>query len=196
MPSRGERTAPQFDNTKARELGRFFKELELLFDARPGLTEQEKKDHVIRYLTMEDADIWVTVSEYDDGMKTFDDFKTAVLKLYPSASNLYRHSMNDLDLLIGNRLRLRIYSTVDLAEYMCAFQSIAHALVQSSISGESDVQCTYIRGFQPQLWMQVINHLQITNPNLAALPPYPINDVYNAATWYLTANCYDFKVYI
>ena len=78
MPSHGERMAPQFDNTKVRELGRFFKELELLFDACPGLTDQEKKDHVIHYLTMEDADIWVTVSKYDDVMKTFNNFKTAI----------------------------------------------------------------------------------------------------------------------
>ncbi|KAF8165796.1 hypothetical protein B0H34DRAFT_794142 [Crassisporium funariophilum] len=160
MPPRGDRGAPRFDSAQPREPGRFFSDLEFLFKFCNVTAEKDKKEHATRYLSVEDSDIWMSVTEYKDINKTFTDFKDTILQLYPSANDLFRHTMNDIDMLVGTP------------------------------TAESDLQRAYVRGFQPSLWIHVINRLQHIVTKLAANPPYKIDDVYQAASWVLQANSY------
>ena len=188
MPPRGDRSAPKFDSSQPRELGRFFSDLEFLFQECNVISDAEKKAHATRYLSMEDADIWTSVTEYTDVTKTFADFKNAIIRLYPASNDLFRHTMNDIDLLVGMRQRIGIFSLLDLADYTRQFKGIAQVLLNGKIASESDLQRAYVRGFQPSLWIHVINRLQHLIQNISATAPYDIDKVYEAASWVLQSN--------
>ena len=102
MPARGDRSAPTFDPMKPQELKCYFEDLEFLFTAANVTDDGEKKRHTVRYVAVELADIWETLSEYADNAKSYVQFKAAIHELYPDADDKYRYTLGDLDLLIGN----------------------------------------------------------------------------------------------
>ena len=185
MPARGERAAPTFDRTKPRELIRFFEELEYLF-ARAALTQEaEKKKHVLRYVEFEVEQIWKTFPEYSDQTKSYADFKNAILVHYPDASGDHVYSLRDMDLLIGERQRIGISNTVDLADYHLNFLSITTWLIEKQQLGTLEQQRGYLRAFQPRLLGAINNRLQMKFPDHHPNIPHTIKDVYEAARFIL-----------
>ena len=185
MPARGERAAPTFDRSKPRELVRFFEELEYLFD-RAGLTQEaDKKKHVLRYVDFEVEQIWKSFTEYADVNKTYKDFKEAILVHYPDASGDYVYSLRDMDLLIGERQRIGISNTVDLADYHLKFLAITTWLIEKQQLGTLEQQRGYLRAFQPRLLGAISNRLQMKKPDHHPNIPHSIKDVYEAARFIL-----------
>jgi hypothetical protein len=185
MPARGERAAPSFDNTKPRELVRFFEELEYLFTRADLKDETEKKKHVLRYVDFDIEQIWKTFPEFSDPTKTYQHFKTAILVHYPDASGDYVYSLRDMDLLIGERQRLGISNTVDLADYHLKFLAITSWLIQKQQLGTLEQQRGYLRGFQPRLLAAINNRLQMKDPDHHPNIPHTVQDVYEAARFIL-----------
>ena len=185
MPARGEHAAPTFDRTKPRELVRFFEELEYLFKRASLEQESEKKKHVLRYVDFEVEQIWKTFPEYSDATKTYLDFKAAILVHYPDASGDYVYSLRDMDLLIGERQRIGISNTVDLAEYHLNFLSITTWLIEKQQLGTLEQQRGYLRAFQPRLLGAINNRLQMKYPDHHPNKPHTIKDVYEAARFIL-----------
>ena len=185
MPARGERAAPSFDNTKPRELVRFFEELEYLFTRADLKDETEKKKHVLRYVDFDIEQIWKTFPEFSDATKTYLNFKTAILVHYPDASGDYVYSLRDMDLLIGERQRLGISNTVDLADYHLKFLAITSWLIQKQQLGTLEQQRGYLRGFQPRLLAAINNRLQMKDPDHHPNIPHTVQDVYEAARFIL-----------
>ena len=185
MPARGERAAPSFDNTKPRELIRFFEELEYLFTRADLKDETEKKKHVLRYVDFDIEQIWKTFPEFSDATKTYANFKAAILIHYPDASGDYVYSLRDMDLLIGERQRLGISNTVDLADYHLKFLAITSWLIQKQQLGTLEQQRGYLRGFQPRLLAAINNRLQMKNPDHHPNVPHTVQDVYEAARFIL-----------
>ena len=185
MPARGERAAPSFDNTKPRELIRFFEELEYLFTRADLKDETEKKKHVLQYVDFDIEQIWKTFPEFSDATKTYANFKAAILIHYPDASGDYVYSLRDMDLLIGERQRLGISNTVDLADYHLKFLAITSWLIQKQQLGTLEQQRGYLRGFQPRLLAAINNRLQMKNPDHHPNVPHTVQDVYEAARFIL-----------
>ena len=185
MPARGERAAPTFDRNKPRELVRFFEELEYLFDRSALTAEAEKKKHVLRYVDFEVEQIWKTFPEYTDATKTYAHFKAAILVHYPDASGDYVYSLRDMDLLIGERQRLGISNSVDLADYHLKFLAITTWLIEKAQLGTLEQQRGYLRAFQPRLLGAITNRLQMKKPDHHPNIPHPIKDVYEAARFIL-----------
>ena len=185
MPARGERAAPSFDNTKPRELIRFFEELEYLFTRADLKDETEKKKHVLRYVDFDIEQIWKTFPEFSDATKTYLNFKAAILVHYPDASGDYVYSLRDMDLLIGERQRLGISNTVDLADYHLKFLAITSWLIQKQQLGTLEQQRGYLRGFQPRLLAAINNRLQMKDPDHHPNIPHTVQDVYEAARFIL-----------
>jgi len=185
MPARGERAAPSFDRTKPRELVRFFEELEYLFDRAALTKEEEKKKHVLRYVEFEVEQIWKNFSEYTDATKTYKDFKSAILVHYPDASGDYVYSLRDMDLLTGERQRLGISNTLDLADYHLKFLSITSWLIEKKQLGTLEQERGYLRAFQPRLLAAINNRLQMKDPDHHPNIPHTIQDVYEAARFIL-----------
>jgi hypothetical protein len=185
MPARGERASPSFDNTKPRELIRFFEELEYLFERASLQLESEKKKHVLRYVDFEVEQIWKSFPEYTDATKTYLDFKNAILAYYPDASGDYVYSLRDMDLLIGERQRVGISNTVDLADYHLKFLSITSWLIEKQQLGTLEQERGYLRAFQPRLLGAINNRLQMKYPDHHPNIPHTIKNVYEAARFIL-----------
>ena len=185
MPARGERAAPSFDKSKPRELVRFFEELEYLFERAELAQESEKKKHVLRYVEFEVEQIWKTFPEYTDITKTYKDFKAAILIHYPDASGDYVYSLRDMDLLIGERQRLGISNTIELAEYHLHFLSITSWLIEKQQLGTLEQQRGYLRAFQPRLLGAINNRLQMKFPDHHPNIPHTVKEVYEAARFIL-----------
>ena len=185
MPARGERAAPSFDKSKPRELVRFFEELEYLFERAALTQETEKKKHVLRYVEFEVEQIWKTFPEYTDPTKSYAEFKAAILIHYPDASGDYVYSLRDMDLLIGERQRLGIANTIELAEYHLQFLSITSWLIEKQQLGTLEQQRGYLRAFQPRLLGAINNRLQMKYPDHHPNIPHTVKEVYEAARFIL-----------
>ena len=181
MPARGERSAPTFDKTKPRELPRFFDELEYLFERTELTVDADQKRQVLRYVDFEVEQIWKTLREYTDPEKTYDDFKNAILAHYPDASGDYVYSLSDLDLLLGERQRLGMSTTTELADYHLKFLAITSWLVDKQLLGDLEQKRYYLRGFQQPFCDVINNRLQLKFPDHHPNKPHTMQDVYEAA---------------
>ena len=185
MPARGERGAPHFDKTKRREFPRFFTELEYLFQRSDIEAEADKKRHVLRYVDFETEQIWKTFPEYSTAAKTYEDFRDAILIHYPDATNDAIYSLRDMDLLIGEKQRVGIHTSADLADYHLNFTTITDWLINKRQLADLEQQRAYLRAFQPPFLAAIMNRLQIKFPDHLLSIPYPLKDVHEAAKFLL-----------
>ncbi|KAF7308189.1 hypothetical protein HMN09_00666700 [Mycena chlorophos] len=167
MPARGDRTAPHFDSKKPRELLRYFSDLEFLFNRASVTDNAQKKAHATRFLEVDDQDIWESLPEFTTANKTWDEFKTAVTKLYPGSDKERKFSMNDLDALIGEQGRLGILSRGEYGEFYR----------QAVLSGRAMISVS--------LWDAIHRRLQIKKPDVHPDDPYDIADMNEAAEFVL-----------
>jgi hypothetical protein len=94
----------------------YFKELELLLGPAQIVDNAEKKKHACRYVDINTIDLWEAIPEFD-GTKTFDDFKAAIFKLYPSSESERKWTIANMDKLVGEQLRMGILDISDLRNY-------------------------------------------------------------------------------
>ena len=122
MPTRGHPTAPKFDPEQPRELRRYFEELEHLFTTCNITTFDEQKRQTTQYLDVQTAELWELLPEYNSqDPNTYELWKRAIIALYPGAKQECKWSIADMDKLVGERSRIRIYSIEDLGAYHRAF---------------------------------------------------------------------------
>src|SRR6266567_956505 len=102
MPPHNHLSAPRFDSAKPRELPIYFSELELLFDSAQISANQEKKENAQHYLQYEDFKLWGTLPEFQSPT-TYEEFKAAVLRLYPGVNTDCQYCLAEVNHLISNR---------------------------------------------------------------------------------------------
>src|SRR6266704_5232595 len=164
MPPRNHSSAPRFDSAKPQELPIYFSELELLFDSAQISANQEKKENAQCYLQYEDFELWGTLPEFHSPT-TYEEFKAAVLHLYPGANTEHQYCLADINHLISNRLRVGVQSLEDLSTYYHQFLVITTYLRSKNQIAEVEQQCLFIQGFQPELIQRITQHLQVKSPN-------------------------------
>jgi hypothetical protein len=71
-------------------------------------------------LEIDSADLWETLLEFHT-TSTYEEFVSAVLVLYPGASEEHKWSMIDVDTLISKCLCIGILTASDLAQYFCTY---------------------------------------------------------------------------
>ncbi|KAJ7831041.1 hypothetical protein B0H13DRAFT_1578685, partial [Mycena leptocephala] len=186
MPARGDRNAPQFDSQKPRELLRYFSDLQYLFGRANVTDSTEKKQHATRFLTVEDQDIWETLDEFTDASKSYDEFKRAVLSLYPGTDADRKYSLADLDVLIGEYGRIGIHSKADFSEFYRQFLVISKYLVDKQRLSEGERCRTFRRAFHSQpYWDRVDRRLQIKKSDVHPQDPYSVQDIHDAVEFVL-----------
>jgi hypothetical protein len=116
MPPRGHGSTLKFTPDIPRELQRYFKELELLFGPAQVVNNTEKKKHACRYVDIDTTDLWEAIPEFDVN-KTFNEFKSAIFKLYPGSESKRKWTIADMDKLVGEQLRMGILDVSDLRNY-------------------------------------------------------------------------------
>ena len=185
MPARGEETAPIFDKLKPHELPRFFDELEYLFVRAAITSEADKKRHTLRYADFDIELLWRAIPEFADPTKTYDEFKAAILNFYPEASEDNRYSFSDVDILIGERLRLGINSVNELADFNMRFLATTNWLIDRGQFSGFEQRRSYIQAFPPSLLTSILTRLQIKFPGQHPDIPYEVSDVYITALFVL-----------
>jgi hypothetical protein len=185
MPARGDRAAPHFDPQLPRELRRYFDDLDFAF-GRAGITDQtEKKKHACRYVDVDTADLWESITEYSDAQTSYGDFVKAIYSLYPGSEEERKWSVADMDKLVGERSRLSIISLGDLGEYYRQFFTITTFLRNKHRLSEAEQSRAFVRGFQPDLWSRISQRLQLKLPDHFPDDPYHLTDIHDAAQYVL-----------
>src|SRR5271163_3062276 len=185
MPLRNERTAPKFDTSRARELPRYFEDLEQLLDRAQITDDIKKKKHAVRYTDFDTEQIWKSFPEFKSPSVPYEEFKKTILYHYPEASGDFFYSIGDLELLISERRRVGITSARDLFDYHLEFMAMTNWLIKERYLGELEQRGAYIRAFQYQLLTPITDRLQIKNPDHHPSVPYQVTEVYEAALYIL-----------
>ncbi|KAI9060949.1 hypothetical protein FKP32DRAFT_1576974, partial [Trametes sanguinea] len=185
MPARGHTTAPTFDPAQPRTLRRFFQDIETLFE-RSGIDADEaRKSWVVRYLPIDVADLCESLPEFSDDAKTYDDFKAAVIALYPGAGEDRKFSVADVESLVAKRAASPITSISELSAYYREFFTMTSYLMKHKRLSESEQSRLFVRGIAPPLWDQVSQRLQLKLPDHYPDDPYKLEQVYDAAKFVL-----------
>src|SRR5271168_3590743 len=180
MPMRGERTAPIFDCTRARDLPKAFTDLETLFRRANITDDNEKKKQVVYYTDFDTEQLWKYLPEFDDPTINYADFKNAIMDYYPDAAE-FLHSITDIDSSTDERQRTGMTSVQDLSDYHLQFMAITTWLIKKGQLSELEQGRAYIRAFPAQLQSTIVTRLQFKNPYHHPGIPYPVTDVYNTA---------------
>jgi hypothetical protein len=180
MPPQGHGSAPKFTPDVPRELQRYFKELELLFGSAQVVDNTEKKKHACRYVDIDTADLWEAIPKFD-GTKTFDEFKTAIFKLYPGSESERKWTIADMDKLVGEQLQMGILDVSDLGNYYRVFYTITQCLLTKNHISEAEQSRAFTRGFQADLWRRISRRLEIKLPNHDPDDFYPLFKINEAA---------------
>src|SRR5271155_2646125 len=180
MPMRGERTAPIFDCTRARDLPRTFTDLETLFRRAKITDDNEKKKQVIYYTDFDTEQLWKYLPEFDDPTINYADFKDVIMDYYPEAAE-FLYSITDIDSLTDERQRLGMASVQDLSDYHLQFLAITTWLIKKGQLCELGQKRAYIRAFPAQLLPTIVTRLQVNFPKHHPGIPYPVTDVNNTA---------------
>ena len=107
--------------------------------------------------------------------------------LLSTPAPVYRdqYSLSDLDILIGEQLRLGIHSADGLADFHMRFLAITNWLIDKQRLSDLEQQRSYIRAFSPLLFTSILTQLQIKFPDQHPDLPYKVSDVYEAAQFVL-----------
>jgi Protein of unknown function (DUF4100)/Aspartyl protease len=181
MPMRSDHGAPRFDTSRPRELSRYFEDLELLLSKAAITVEADKKGYVAHYADFDTEQLWKSLPEFADNLKTYVDYKKAILEHYPDAAGDYLYSIRDMDLLIGERQRLGISSVKDLSDFHLPFLSITTWLINKSQLSTIEQDRAYTRAFQPQLLSTIVTQLRFQKPQHHPNIPHKVADVYSTA---------------
>ena len=108
MPACGDRGSPQFDPERPRELCRFFEDLKFHFARSQVVDEEEMKQHALRFVDCDTAELWEILPEFADAAVSYQKFVDAVYKLYPGSDAERRWSIGDMEKLVGEASRVGI----------------------------------------------------------------------------------------
>ena len=113
MPARGDCGLPQFDPKKLRELCCFFKDLKFHFARSQVVDEEEMKQHALRFIYCDTAELWEILPEFADATTSYQQFVDTVYKLYPGSDTKRCWSIGDMEKLVGDASRVGISSLAD-----------------------------------------------------------------------------------
>ena len=184
MPARGHSTAPKFQGSNARELRRYFDELEYLFGSCSIASETDKKRYAVRYLDVDTEDGWKQLPQYT-GPDNYNAFKDAVLKLYPGANGDRQWTLSDLDELTGTYSRTGFRDKEELGIYHRKFLTITGFLKSKSRMSENEIKRAFVRGYPTNFWKKVLTRLHVKKPDTHPDDPWEVQDVFDATEFIL-----------
>ncbi|KAJ7340893.1 hypothetical protein DFH08DRAFT_925334 [Mycena albidolilacea] len=170
---------------KPRELRRYFSDLEYHFTRSSVADSTEKKKHATRFLDVDDQEVWEALEEFKPA-HSYNDFKAAVLKLYPGNDSDRRYSLADLDSLVGQYARVGILSKGDYSEFYRQFLVITKYLIGRQRLSLTEQSGAFRRAIAPpSLWERVERRLQVKKPDVHPEDPYDIADLNEAVEFAL-----------
>ena len=110
--------------------------------------------------------------------------------MYPRALDDRAYTPQDLDMLIGERIHIRIVNLQELGKYYHQFLLITQYLVSKNRMVASEQSRTFFRGFRSDFTNQISQRLQLKQPNHLLTDPYDLDNIYEAATFVLMGTGY------
>ncbi|CDO74527.1 hypothetical protein BN946_scf184997.g2 [Trametes cinnabarina] len=185
MPARGHATAPTFDPEQPRTLRRFFQDLETLFERSGVEADRQKKEWVVRYLLINVAELCESLPDYYADDKSYEDFRQAIIALYPGASDERKYSVADVENLVARRAKSSIANISELSAYYREFFAMTSYLIRQGRLSPAEQSRLFVRGIAPPLWEQISRCLQLKLPDHYPDDPYTLEQVYDAAKFVL-----------
>ena len=108
-----------------------------------------------------------------------------ILQSTPAPVYCNQYSLSDMDILIGERLRIGIRTALGLADFHERILAITNWLFERRQLSDLEQQRSYIQAFRPALLTSILTRLQIKFPDQHPDVPYKVSDVYEAAQFVL-----------
>ncbi|KNZ78148.1 hypothetical protein J132_01673 [Termitomyces sp. J132] len=194
MPPRNDTTAPKWDESRPRELPQYFKELEYLFADCGIADDTQKKEYTSRYISYDTAETWLGLPEFGNNIiigndaprpYTYQEWKAAVLRLYPGADASARYNLGDLEQLVNQTFNSGLATLGRFSDYYRDFQRIARWLLANGKLYHNEERRLFQQGIPTSLWSKVVHRLEITLPNHHPEDPYDVDQVFEGAKWVL-----------
>ncbi|KAG5348842.1 hypothetical protein C0989_007828 [Termitomyces sp. Mn162] len=192
MLPRNDTTAPKWDESRPRELLQYFKELEYLF-ADCGIADNtQKKEYALQYVSYDTAETWLGLPEFGNNISnnipqpyTYQEWKLAVLRLYPGADASACYNLGDLEQLVNQTFNSSLVTLGRFSDYYRDFQCIARWLLANSKLYRNEECCLFQQGIPMLLWSKIVCCLEITLPDHHPEDPYDVDQVFEGAKWVL-----------
>jgi hypothetical protein len=159
----------------------------MLFSACSITDSNQIKRHACHYLDIDSAELWESVPGFATGI-SFNNFRTAIHKLYPGSENDHKWSISDMDKLVSKQLRVGIFDVSDLGMYYCSFYNITQFLCMKNRISEAEQSRAFVRGFQPGLWTRIERRLKLKLPDHYPDDPYNLEEIHEAAKFVLASS--------
>jgi hypothetical protein len=148
----------------AHSLNRFFSDFEYQADISQ-LDEAQKKQDVVRYLSIKQADFWMQRPEWADALATWAEFKMAIRKAYPSSEANEQTRISDMDALVGATRHIGIYDLGGFSEFYRKFCTIVEYLAKQNRIGARKIATNFLHALPVDLQQKIIFCIQICDPN-------------------------------
>ena len=129
MPACGDRGSLQFNPERPHELRCFFEDLKFHFAQSQVVDEEEMKQHALRFVDCDTAELWEILPEFADVTVSYQKFVDAVYKLYLGSDTERCWSIGDMEKLVGEASRAGISSLADLGKYHREFIAMTTFLI-------------------------------------------------------------------
>ena len=151
-------------------------------DSAHIVDDQERKRQVVRYVDFDDSELWQLIPEFAEST-SYADFRAAVLRLYPGASDTALYSFPDLESIVLRQQSLNISSVEELAAYHRRFLSVSQYLIKHGRYTEIEQSRDFVRGLAMTFRTSVSSRLQVKFPDRYDNDPIALSDIMDAADY-------------
>jgi hypothetical protein len=182
MPLPGKSGSPRFTGQNPKEdLRGFLDEFEYQAE-QAGLSDQEKKKELCRYVTSYSIkELWKAQSQYREG--TWDEYKSAILAKYPEVEEKEKYTVAKMVDYVSDWRDKRLRSLAKFGQFDRGFdQRVAWLEDRAKISKEEKARL-YWKVFHPKLREQLETRIIAGHPNLDPHEEYTMTQIRNAVRW-------------
>ncbi|KNZ72423.1 hypothetical protein J132_03389 [Termitomyces sp. J132] len=194
MPLHNDTTAPKWDENCPRELPQYFKELEYPFADYGIADDTQKKEYAAQYVSYNMMETWLGLPEFGNNITignnapqphTYQEWKAAVLRLYPGTDASTHYNLGDLEQLVNQTFNSGLATLGRFSDYYQDFQHIARWLLTNSKLYCNEEHYLFQQGIPMSLWSQIVCHLKITLPDHYPEHSYDVDQVFKGTKWVL-----------
>jgi len=176
MPLSGERIAPKFDSSKPREIRKFWEDIETLFK-RCGVTGNNRKPWILRYVDSDTHDFWESFEEASSIDLTYEEFKAKINTFYPGADGTRCHTTGELYVYIEQALANGLQDKDEYAAFARGFMQKSQYLLKKEVILKNKQSRFLLSALQPELQARVVQRLEIVCKDQEPDAAYPVDEI-------------------
>ncbi|KAG5351210.1 hypothetical protein C0989_007413 [Termitomyces sp. Mn162] len=174
MPPQNNVTAPKWDESCSRELPQYFKELKYLFADCGIADDTQKEEYAACYVSYNMVETWlgllgfgnnVTIGNNAPQLYTYQEWKAAVLRLYPGTDASACYNLGNLEQLVNQSFNSSLVTLGRFSDYYQDFQHITRQLLTNGKLYCNEEHCLFQQGIPMLLWFKIVCCLEIMLPD-------------------------------